>query len=179
VLPPVAKLTREEAMLWFLMGYTSKLAGTETGITDPVSTFSRFFAEPFMPRNPDVYATMLGEYMDRYGANVYLVNTGWSGGPFGVGARMDISLTREIVQAALSGALEDVEYVEDPIFHVMVPKTCPNVPSEVLWPKNTWEDKNAYDERAKKLASDFAKHFDKAYGDKGIDPAVEAACPGK
>ena len=179
VLPPVAKLTREEAMLWFLMGYTSKLAGTETGITDPVSTFSRFFAEPFMPRNPDVYASMLGEYMDRYGANVYLVNTGWSGGPFGIGARMDISLTREIVQAALSGALDDVAYEEDPIFHVMVPQACPNVPSEVLWPRNTWADKNAYDERAKKLASDFAKHYDKAYADKGIDPAVAAACPGK
>jgi phosphoenolpyruvate carboxykinase (ATP) len=179
VLPPVAKLTREEAMLWFLMGYTSKLAGTETGITDPVSTFSRFFAEPFMPRNPDVYANMLGDYMDQYGANVYLVNTGWSGGPFGIGSRMDISLTREIVQAALSGALENVAYKEDPIFHVMVPKECPNCPSDVLWPKNTWEDKDAYDQRARKLARDFAAHFDKAYGDKGIDPVVAAACPGK
>ncbi|MGC9359858.1 MAG: phosphoenolpyruvate carboxykinase (ATP) [Anaerolineae bacterium] len=179
VLPPVAKLTREEAMLWFLMGYTSKLAGTETGITDPVSTFSRFFAEPFMPRNPDVYAGMLGDFMDKYGANVYLVNTGWSGGPFGVGSRMDISLTREIVQAALSGTLEDVAYEEDPIFHVMVPKECPNCPSDVLWPKNTWDDKDAYDKRARKLASDFAAHFDKAYADKGIDPAVAAACPGK
>ena len=179
VLPPVAKLTPEQAMLWFLMGYTSKLAGTETGIVDPVSTFSRFFGEPFMPRNPDVYARMLGERMERHGTNVYLVNTGWSGGPFGVGERMDINLTREIVNAALSGKLENVEYVEDPIFHIAIPTMCPGVPSNMLLPRDTWADREAYDARAKKLASDFSLLFDQAYGDKNIDPAVVKECPGK
>ena len=179
VLPPVSRLTSEQAMLWFLMGYTSKLAGTETGIVDPVSTFSRFFGEPFMPRNPDVYARMLGERMQKHDTQVYLVNTGWSGGPYGVGARMDINLTREIVNAALSGQLDDVEYVEDTTFHILVPKQCPGVPSEVLFPRNTWVDKGAYDARARKLASDFSAHFDKAYGDKNIDPAVARQCPGK
>jgi phosphoenolpyruvate carboxykinase (ATP) len=179
VLPPVARLTPEQAMLWFLMGYTSKLAGTETGIIDPVSTFSRFFGEPFMPRNPDVYASMLGERMHRHGSQVYLVNTGWSGGPFGVGERMDINLTRTIVDAALSGDLRAVEYEEDTTFHIMIPKECPGVPSELLFPKNTWDDKEAYDARAQKLASDFRTHFEKAYGDKNIAPAVAAQCPGK
>jgi phosphoenolpyruvate carboxykinase (ATP) len=179
VLPPVSKLTPEQAMLWFLMGYTSKLAGTETGIIDPVSTFSRFFGEPFMPRNPDVYARMLGERMEKHGSQVYLINTGWSGGPFGVGARMDINITRAIVHAALSGDLENVEYDEDTRFHVFVPRQCPGVPIEILQPKNTWDDKNAYERRASKLATEFSVHFDKAYGDKNIDPAVVQQCPGK
>jgi phosphoenolpyruvate carboxykinase (ATP) len=179
VLPPAARLTPEQAMLWFLMGYTSKLAGTETGIVDPVSTFSRFFGEPFMPRNPDVYATMLGDRMQRHGSKVYLVNTGWSGGPFGIGARMDIDVTRSVVQAALSGALEDVEYDPDPVFHILVPRACPCVHNEILNPRNTWADKEAFDRRARKLADDFCKHFDKAYGNKGIDPDVIAQCPGK
>jgi phosphoenolpyruvate carboxykinase (ATP) len=179
VLPPVARLTPEQAMLWFLMGYTSKLAGTETGIVDPVSTFSRFFGEPFMPRNPDVYASMLGERMQKYGSQVYLVNTGWSGGPFGIGARMDIDITRAIVHAALEGDLEDVEYDEDPLFHTLVPRACPDVPTEMLNPRNTWADQGAFDRRAQKLACDFSVHFDKAYGHKGIDPDVIAQCPGK
>ncbi|HSR32074.1 MAG TPA: phosphoenolpyruvate carboxykinase (ATP) [Anaerolineae bacterium] len=179
VLPPVAKLTPEQSMLWFLMGYTSKLAGTETGIVDPVSTFSRFFGEPFMPRNPDVYASMLGERMQKHGAQVFLVNTGWSGGPFGIGARMDIDITRAIVHAALSGDLNDAEYDEDPLFHIQVPRTCPNVPSEILNPCNTWEDKEAFGLRARKLAADFGAHFDKAYGNKGIDRTVMSQCPGK
>jgi phosphoenolpyruvate carboxykinase (ATP) len=179
ILPPVAKLTPEQAMLWFLMGYTSKLAGTETGIVDPVSTFSRFFGEPFMPRNPDVYASMLGERLKRHGSQVYLINTGWSGGPFGVGARMDIDITRSIVHAALSGDLNDVECWEDPLFHTLVPEDCPLVPCEILNPRNTWEDKEAFDRRAQKLANDFSTHFDKAYGNKGIDPAVAGQCPGK
>jgi phosphoenolpyruvate carboxykinase (ATP) len=148
VLPPVSKLTPEQAMLWFLMGYTSKLAGTETGITDPVSTFSRFFGEPFMSRNPDVYASLLGERMERHNSQVYLVNTGWSGGPFGVGARMDIDITRAIVHATLSGQLDDVEFDKDPMFHLQVPRSCPDVPSEILNPRNTWADKEAFDQRA-------------------------------
>ncbi len=179
VLPPVAKLTAEQAMLWFLMGYTSKLAGTETGIVDPVSTFSRFFGEPFMPRNPDVYASMLGEKMRQHGSQVYLVNTGWSGGPFGIGARMDIDITRALVHCALEGILNDIEYDEDPLFHILVPRTCPHVPADILDPRETWEDKEAFDLRASKLAADFGAHFDKAYGNKGIDPAVVSQCPGK
>ncbi|MGD8793921.1 MAG: phosphoenolpyruvate carboxykinase (ATP) [Anaerolineae bacterium] len=179
ILPPVSRLTPEQAMLWFLMGYTSKLAGTETGIVDPVSTFSRFFGEPFMPRNPDVYASMLGEKMEQHGSRVYLVNTGWSGGPFGVGARMDIDVTRTIVHCALDGSLEQVEYDEDPLFHIQVPRSCPCIASDILNPRNTWADKEAFDLRAKKLAADFSKHFDKAYGNKGIDPGVVAQCPGK
>ena len=179
VLPPVARLTPEQAMLWFLMGYTSKLAGTETGIVDPVSTFSRFFGEPFMPRNPDVYASMLGERMKKHGSEVYLVNTGWSGGPFGIGARMDIDITRAVVHCSLRGALEEIEYDEDPLFHIQVPRSCPSIPPEILNPRDTWEDKDAFDLRAQKLAADFSAHFDKAYGDKGIDPSVISQCPGK
>ena len=179
VLPPIARLTPEQAMLWFLMGYTSKLAGTETGIVDPVSTFSRFFAEPFMPRNPDVYARMLGQKMGKHDARVYLVNTGWSGGPFGVGSRMDIDLTRAIVHAALLGQLEDAEYVEDKTFHILIPRRVPGVPSEVLFPRDTWDDKEDYDRRAKRLAADFCAHFDKTYGSKSIDPAVATECPGR
>jgi phosphoenolpyruvate carboxykinase (ATP) len=121
---------------------------------------------------------LLGERMKKHGSQVYLVNTGWSGGPFGVGARMDINLTRAIVNAALSGHLEDIEYVEDATFHIMIPQSCPGVPSAVLFPRNTWQDKQAYDARAARLASDFSAHFDQAYGDKHIDPAVAAQCPG-
>jgi phosphoenolpyruvate carboxykinase (ATP) len=179
VIPPIAKLTPEQAMLWFLMGYTSKLAGTETGIIDPVSTFSRFFGAPFMPRNPDVYASMLGERMRRHGTVVYLVNTGWSGGPFGVGSRMDIDITRTLVHAALSGQLEDLEYGEDLLFHILIPRTCPDVDPRILNPRNTWDDKEACDLRARKLASDFCAHFDRAYGGKGIDSDVTNQCPGK
>lgn len=180
VLPPVSKLSAQQAMLWFLMGYTSKLAGTETGIVDPVATFSRFFGQPFMPRNPDVYASLLGEYMNKYGSQVWLVNTGWSGGPYGVGSRMDIHLSRAILRAVMSGELEGAEYREDPIFHILVPTTCPGIEDQkVLDPKNTWADKAGYDERAKKLASQFSEKFDKAYGNKGIDPGVVAQCPGK
>ena len=179
VLPPIARLTRERAMLWFLMGYTSKLAGTETGIVEPKTTFSRFFGEPFMPRNPDVYARMLGERLEAHGTDVYLVNTGWSGGPYGVAERMDITLTRTMVQAALSGELRGVEYEEDELFHVSIPRSCPGVPAEILRPENTWVDKSKYRARALKLAGEFAAHFDTAYGDKGIDPAVAAQCPGK
>ncbi len=179
VLPPVAKLNPEQAMLWFLMGYTSKLAGTETGVTEPTTTFSRFFGAPFMPRNPDAYASLLGKKMAEHGTQVYLVNTGWSGGPYGVGSRMDIMLTRAIVDAALSGKLSDVPYEEDPLFHIQVPKECPGVDAKLLVAKNTWDDKNAYDERAKKLAKEFSAAFDKNYGAKNLDSAVVAQCPGK
>ena len=179
VIPPVAKLNPEQAMLWFLMGYTSKLAGTETGIVDPVSTFSRFFGQPFMPCLPNYYSDMLGMKMKEHGTSVYLINTGWSGGPFGVGERIDINLTRAMVDAALDGTLDNVEYYTDDLFHLRVPVECPNVPSEILNPKNTWDDKDAYDERANKLAQEFSKYFDSAYGDKDIDVKVKKQCPGK
>ncbi|MCF7919160.1 MAG: phosphoenolpyruvate carboxykinase (ATP) [Candidatus Cloacimonetes bacterium] len=179
VLPPVAKLTPAQAMLWFLMGYTSKLAGTETGIVDPVSTFSRFFGEPFMPRNPDVYSRMLGEKMEEYNTQVYLVNTGWSGGAYGTGSRMDINLTRAIVEACLNGSLNEVAYEENELFHILIPKSCPGVSQEVLNPRNTWADKAAYDSRAQKLATDFANHFAKAYSNKNIAPEIAAQCPGR
>ena len=178
VLPPVSRLTKEQAMLWFLMGYTSKLAGTETGIVEPKTTFSRFFGEPFMPRNPDVYASMLGEKLDAHGTDVYLVNTGWVGGPYGEASRVDIDLTRAMVHAALSGELSSVEYDNNELFHVSIPRTCPGVPTELLDPRKSWNDPAAYDARAAKLATEFASHFDKAYGNKGIALEVAAQCPG-
>ncbi|MEZ4526937.1 MAG: phosphoenolpyruvate carboxykinase (ATP) [Desulfobacterales bacterium] len=179
VLPPVSRLNPAQAMLWFLMGYTSKLAGTETGIVDPVSTFSRFFGQPFMPCLPHIYSDMLGRKMKEHNTTVYLINTGWSGGPFGVGERMDINLTRAMVDAALDGKLEHGKYVKDKLFHLEVPVFCPGVPSEMLIPENTWPDKNAYRERAIKLSLQFSDHFDKAYGNKNIDEEVRRQCPGK
>lgn len=179
VLPPISKLNENQAMLWFLMGYTSKLEGTETGIIEPKTTFSRFFGEPFMPRNPEVYDGMLGEKMKKHKLKVYLINTGWSGGPYGIGKRIDIDLTRKMVNAALNGDLEKVKYEENGMFHIMVPKTCPCVPKEILDPRNTWKDKTAYDERAKKLAKEFSNYFDKAYGKKDISKSIEMQCPGK
>ncbi len=183
VLPPVAKLSREQAMLWFLMGYTSKLAGTETGIVEPVSTFSRFFGAPFMPRNPRDYSDLLGEKMEKHNTKVYLINTGWSGGSYGVGKRMDITLTRTIVTGALSGAFEEIAFEEDSLFHFSIPTACPytclDIDSSVLNPINTWVDKEAFKERAHKLASDFAAHFDKTYAHTDIPEAVKKACPGK
>ena len=180
VLPPVSRLTTEQAMLWFLMGYTSKLAGTERGVVDPRTTFSRFFGGPFMSRNPDVYASLLGQKLEKHGSKVYLVNTGWTAGPFGIGHRMDITLTREIVQCALTGKLDDLEYDHDPYFKVLVPRSCPGVPdASILNPKNTWNDPANYEARARKLAGEFAAHFEKAYGSKGIDEAIAAECPGR
>ena len=180
VLPPVSKLSKEQAMLWFIMGYTSKLAGTETGVTEPKSAFSRFFGAPFMPRNPDDYASLLGKKLEEHDTQVYLINTGWSGGPYGVGSRMDIMLTRAMVAAAIDGSLKDVEYKQDEVFKVWVPQTCPGVEdTNVLTPINTWSDKDAYRERALKLAGDFAAQWDKAYADKNIDAAIAAECPGK
>ncbi len=179
VLPPVSKLTRSQAMLWFLMGYTSKLAGTETGVKEPQVTFSRFFGAPFMPLNPDVYAGMLGKMMDQHQTQVFLINTGWSGGAYGVGKRIDLPLTRRMVNAALNGELDKVNYVSDPIFHVSIPVTVEGVPSEMLSPVNTWADKDAYLQTAQKLASQFSGHFDKAYGNKNLGEEIVRECPGK
>jgi phosphoenolpyruvate carboxykinase (ATP) len=179
VLPPVAKLDQDQAMLWFLLGYTSKLAGTETGIIEPVSTFSRFFGQPFMPRNPNDYASLLGEKIKKHNTQVYLVNTGWSGGPYGQGKRMDINMTRAIIRAVLNGELDRAAYAEDKIFHINIPLACPGVPAEILQPQNTWHDPLAFEKRAQKLAAEFSAHFDKVYGNKNLPAAVCRQCPGK
>lgn len=179
VLPPVSKLSPNQAMLWFLMGYTSKLAGTETGVKEPQATFSRFFGQPFMPSKPEVYAKMLGEKMEKHNVSVYLINTGWSGGAYGVGSRIDLPFTRAMVNAALNGDLNHVEYVKDELFHVNVPTSVPGVPTEILNPSNTWKDKAEYAAAAKKLAKQFSDSFDKSYGSQGIDPAIIKECPGK
>ena len=179
VLPPVSKLDPDQAKLWFLMGYTSKLAGTETGITVPEATFSRFFGQPFMPLNPEVYSTMLGDKMQEFNTKVYLINTGWYGGAFGVGKRIDLKLTRLMVNAALNGDLEDVEYIHDELFHLNIPKTCTGIPNKILNPVNMWIDKNDYELTANRLANKFSDAFDKSYGNKQIDESVKNQCPGK
>jgi len=161
VLPPIAKLTREQAKYHFVSGYTSKLAGTERGVKEPQTTFSTCFGAPFLPLHPSVYADMLGKKIDEHDTKVYLVNTGWSGGPYGVGKRMAIRHTRAMVSAALNGELEKVEFVPHPVFKVLVPTSCPGVPAEVLDPRQTWADKDAYDAAAKDLAARFAKNFAK------------------
>lgn len=161
VLPPISKLTKEQAMYHFMSGYTSKLAGTERGIIEPTATFSTCFGAPFMPMKPQVYAELLGKKIDQHNAGVYLVNTGWSGGSYGVGKRMKLSYTRAMVNAAIDGTLENVRYVTDPIFRIDVPTECPGVPSEVLSPGNVWTDKEAYEKTARKLAKDFANNFKK------------------
>jgi phosphoenolpyruvate carboxykinase (ATP) len=175
VLPPVARLTRDQAMYHFISGYTAKLAGTEVGIREPQATFSTCFGAPFMPRHPAVYADMLGERLDRHDVPVWLVNTGWTGGPYGTGERMNITHTRQMVRAALSGALDDVPTRTDPIFGVEVPTTCPDVPDEVLWPRDTWADKEAYDRQANKLARMFVENFGQF--EDGVSEHIRAAGP--
>ena len=165
VIPPISKLDNDMAMYHFVSGYTSKLAGTERGITEPVTTFSTLFGAPFFPLNASVYANMLGEKLKETGANVFLVNTGWCGGAAGTVPRMKLKYTRAMVTAALAGELDNVEYELDPIFNVNIPKSCPNVPSEILNPKNIWEDKAAYEASAKNLAKKFADNFAKKYPD--------------
>jgi phosphoenolpyruvate carboxykinase (ATP) len=159
VLPPVSKLTPEQAMYHFLSGYTAKVAGTERGITEPQATFSTCFGAPFMTQHPSVYAELLGKKIEKHQVKCWLVNTGWTGGPYGVGHRMKIQHTRAMVNAVLDGDLSSVDFETDPIFGLEIPKTCPNVPDEVLNPKNTWEDKAAYDAQAKKLAVMFNENF--------------------
>ncbi|HOD40624.1 MAG TPA: phosphoenolpyruvate carboxykinase (ATP), partial [Candidatus Wallbacteria bacterium] len=160
VLPPIAKLDENMAMYHFLSGYTAKVAGTEAGITEPKATFSTCFGAPFLPLHPTVYAKMLGERLKAHGATCWLVNTGWSGGPYGTGSRMKIRITRALLSAALSGHLNKVECYKDPIFNVWVPKECPGVDSSVLVPRETWKDKAAYEKKARELAALFNKNFD-------------------
>ena len=157
VLPPISKLDRNQAMYYFVSGFTSKVAGTEIGITEPVPTFSTCFGEPFLPLDPSVYAKMLAEKVEKSGANVYLINTGWNG----TGKRMKLSYTRAMVTAALTGDIEKSEFIKDDTFGVAVPTSIDGVPSELLIPANTWEDKKAYEERCQKLASSFVENFKK------------------
>ena len=159
VLPPVSKLTREQAMYHFLSGYTAKVAGTERGVTEPQPNFSACFGAPFLPLNPTAYAELLGKKLDAHGSDVWLVNTGWTGGAFGVGSRMSLKYTRAMVRAILDGTLAQVPTHPDPIFGIQVPESCPNVPAEILDPRNTWEDKDAYDAQARKLAGMFVENF--------------------
>lgn len=161
VLPPVSKLTREQAMYHFLSGYTSKLAGTERGVTEPEATFSTCFGAPFLPHSPDVYANLLGEKIDKHGARVYLINTGWTGGPFKTGKRMDLAYTRLIVKAAISGELEEADYHTDPVFQLAIPDFVEGVPEKVLNPRNTWNDPEQYDQQAADLARRFTENFNK------------------
>jgi phosphoenolpyruvate carboxykinase (ATP) len=175
VLPPISRLTREQAAYHFISGYTAKLAGTEVGVQEPSATFSAGFGAPFLPRHPGEYAAMLVDRLERHDVPVWLVNTGWTGGPYGTGHRMNIAHTRNMVRAALNGELEDVGTEIDPIFRVAVPRHVPGVPDEVLTPRGTWPDPAAYDQAARKLAVMFHDNFAK-YAD-GVSDAISDAGP--
>jgi phosphoenolpyruvate carboxykinase (ATP) len=174
VLPPISRLNPEGAMYHFLSGFTSKLAGTEAGVgSEPQATFSTCFGAPFLPLKPTTYATMLGERISQHRASVYLVNTGWTGGPYGIGRRMDLSHTRRMVSAATSGQLDDVDTKMHDIFNLEVPVECSGVPREVLDPKATWSDKDAYDKQAHDLAEMFVKNFER-FADDVSDDVIKA-----
>ncbi len=173
VLPPISKMTVEQAMYHFLSGYTARVAGTEKGVDEPQATFSTCFGAPFMTRHPSVYAKLLGEKIAGTNVNCWLVNTGWSGGGYGVGQRMKIAHTRAMVRAALDGRLGSVPTKPDPVFGLHIPQSCPDVPDEVLNPRNTWSDKAAYDATAKELAARFAENFRQYEGH--VDAQVMAA----
>jgi len=162
-------------MYQFISGYTAKIAGTEAGITEPRPTFSACFGAPFFPLHPGKYAQMLGNKMQEHKVNVWIVNTGWTGGPYGTGTRMKLKYTRAMISAALDGKLDNVEFEKHPVFGIAIPNTCSNVPTEILNPKNTWSDKTAYDAKAKYLAGLFIKNFEK-YAT-GANPEVLAAAP--
>lgn len=170
VLPPISKLTPGQAAFHFISGYTAKVAGTEAGVTEPIPSFSACFGAPFMPLHPTRYGEMLSKKMKEAGVNVWLVNTGWTGGPYGTGSRMKLKYTRAMITAALEGKLNDVEYQIHKIFNIAIPRFCPSVPNEVLNPRDTWADKEAYDHKAKTLAKSFNDNFKKfeAYADSEI-----------
>ena len=159
VLPPISRLTQEQAMYHFLAGYTAKVAGTEAGVTEPEATFSPCFGAPFMALPPLTYAQLLGEKIARHQVNVWLVNTGWTGGPYGEGKRIHLAHTRAMVEAVLTGTLQDASWKPDPIFGVSIPDSCPGVPAEILQPRQTWKDAAAYDRKARELAAMFRKNF--------------------
>jgi len=176
VMPPISRLTREQTMYYFLSGYTSKLAGTEKGLSaEPQTTFSACFGAPFLPLPPDAYARLLGEKLDKHNVRVWLVNTGWTGGPFGVGHRMRIDHTRALIRAALQGVLDAAPTRVEPFFGLTVPTACPGVPEKVLDPRSTWPDPAAYDEKAASLAQRFVKNFEQFAG--SVAPEVAACGP--
>ncbi len=161
VLPPISKLTPAQAAYHFMSGYTAKVAGTEAGVDEPQPNFSACFGAPFMPLHPAEYAEMLSKKMKDANVNVWLVNTGWTGGAYGTGNRMKLKYTRAMIESALEGKLEEVEFTKHPIFGLNMPLECENVPSGILNPKETWSDKNSYDEKAMELANSFKKNFKK------------------
>ncbi|MCI1945947.1 phosphoenolpyruvate carboxykinase (ATP) [Clostridium luticellarii] len=164
VMPPICRLSKEAAMYHFMSGYTSKVSGTERGITEPEATFSACFGEPFMLMHPAVYARLLGEKINKHNTEIYMVNTGWIGGEYGVGKRIDLPYTRAMVKAALEGKLKDGNFIEHPIFKVMMPTSCPGVPDEILNPRNMWKDKRAYDIKAQELSRKFQENFKRFEG---------------
>lgn len=174
VLPPISKLTPSQAMFHFISGYTAKVAGTEAGVTEPQLTFSACFGKAFLPLHPAKYAKLLGDKMKRNNVNVWLVNTGWSGGPYGIGSRMKLSYTRAMITAALNGSLANADFVEHPVFGLLMPTNCPEVPNEILDPKNTWANKQAYDYKANELAQAFLNNFKQfeAFADEEILKAL-------
>ena len=174
VLPPISKLTPGQAAYHFISGYTAKVAGTEAGINEPLPSFSACFGAPFMPLHPTKYAEMLSEKMKAAKVNVWLINTGWTGGPYGVGSRMKLKYTRAMITAALDGKLDNVEYKQHSIFGLNVPQSCDNVPSEVLNPRKTWDDKDAYDKKATELAVSFKKNF-KVFEDNANEEIMNGA----
>lgn len=175
VLPPVSRLTPGQAMYQFISGYTAKVAGTEAGVTEPKPTFSACFGAPFLPLHPGRYAQMLGDKMRENKVNVWMINTGWTGGPYGIGNRMKLKYTRAMITAALEGKLDLVEFEKHPVFGMEIPKTCGEVPAELLNPRNTWSDKNAYDEKAAYLAALFIRNFEKYAA--GVSAEILAAAP--
>jgi phosphoenolpyruvate carboxykinase (ATP) len=176
VLPPVAKLSPEQAMYHFLSGYTAKIAGTEKGLgNEPQATFSTCFGAPFMVHHPGVYADLLGKRIADHDAQCWIVNTGWSGGAYGEGERMKIKYTRAMIRAILNGSLAEIETTPDPVFGVGIPASCPDVPTEILTPRNTWKDKAAYDAKARDLARRFNENFKKY--EAGVAENVRAVAP--
>ncbi len=175
VLPPISKLTKAQAMYQFISGYTAKVAGTEAGVTEPKSTFSACFGAPFMPLHPGFYAKMLGEKMAANHVNVWMINTGWSGGGYGIGKRMKLDFTRAMITAALNGGLDNVDYETHPVFGMQMPRYCPKVPKELLNPRYTWADRTAYDKAAKKLAQEFVANFEKYKS--GVSQEIINAAP--
>ena len=174
VLPPISKLTPGQAAFHFISGYTAKVAGTEEGITEPVVAFSACFGAPFMPLHPTKYADMLSDKMQQSNVNVWLINTGWSGGSYGVGKRMKLKYTRAMITAALNGELDNVSFQNHEVFGLAMPTECPNVPQEILFPRNTWTDKDSYDATANKLAGKFVKNFEK-FADNANDEILAGA----
>jgi phosphoenolpyruvate carboxykinase (ATP) len=176
VIPPISKLTTSQAMYHFISGYTAKVAGTEMGITEPQTTFSACFGKAFLPLHPGKYAELLGNKLkSNPDINVWLVNTGWTGGAYGVGSRIKLAYTRALITAALEGKLANVEYGETPFFKLRYPKSCPGVPSEIMEPRNTWADKNAFDAQASKLAAGFVKNFEQYAS--GVSKEILEAAP--